>query len=541
MYVPVVTSTVLDERRGRRRLARGAAAWSLIVMGLIALGLALWTLINAGIGYDALFESQASVVNRGMNPALSLDEAYELAPVTSEFYGMLLYQISEAIHQVITGSSVWMSPDDPSTYVWLNLITFLYATASVVALAFAIGRALHSTLAGSFVFAGVTATPLWLGMSTLNYKDVPVAAGLTLMTAGLIGLLGNQGTRGRWLSYGMTSLGAIMALGGRAGALPLITALPLIVLVVTLILDRRHHRFERSIRMAVAATVSPALAILAMWLTNPFARIDLRRWLWDSIVIAQQYEWEGAVRTAGQELISTELPWWYSPVWLVANLPILTTALVLSGLIAYLLSAVRRNWGIGRQGAVMVFPLIAQGVILPCAVLLTSPVLYDGIRHLLFVIPPLVALSVVALVSIAKEASAKSIASLLAVVVVGASLFAVVRWFPYHYAFINPIAGWDKSTRNWELDYWGVSAREAVERLAADGLTPIAILPVSEPARPYGALSTKEVAQLTSPWEKTGIYVFRRWHWEIDQIKCAVTFTVERDGLLLGEGGYCPR
>ena len=513
----------------------------MVVLGLIAIGLGMWTLIHAGIGYDALFESQASVVNRGLSPALSLDDAYELAPVTSEFYGMLLYQVSEGLHQLVTRSSKWMAPEDPNTYVWLSLITFIYATSSVVALAFAVGRALKSTLAGSFVFAGVTATPLWLGMSTLNYKDVPVAAGLTLMSAGLIGVLGEERTKGRWWAYAIATVGAIIALGGRAGALPLILALPMTVLAVIVILDWRRHRFDRTIRVAAIACVSPALAILAMWLTNPFARIDLRRWIWDSIVIAQQYEWEGAVRTAGQDLVSTNLPWWYSPSWLAANLPVLTIGLIVLGLIAYGLSVVRQDWGIGRRGAVTLFPLVAQGVILPCAVLLTGPVLYDGIRHLLFIIPPLLALAAVALASMARQISGKTIAPLVGLIVVGASMFAVVRWFPYHYAFINPVAGWDKSTRDWELDYWGVSSREGVERLAEMGVTPIAILPVSEPARPYGALSTTEVAQLTSPWERTGIYVFRRWHWEIDEVRCKVAFTVKRDGHLLGEGGYCPR
>jgi hypothetical protein len=125
--------------------------------------------------------------------------------------------------------------------------------------------------------------------------------------------------------------------------------------------------------------------------------------------------------------------------------------------------------------------------------------------------------------------------------VTAASLFAVVRWFPYQYAFINPIAGWDKGSRAWELDYWGVTAREGVERLAGEGLSPIAVIPASEPSRPFGGLTGEEVAVLAPPPQRSGIYAFLRWDSRIREEWCTVTFTITRDGQTLGQGGYCPK
>ena len=531
---------VAPVRTTRGSIVPRVATGILLFFGVLSVLIAGWAAVNSGIGYDSMFEAQASIVNRQMDTNLTLDQAYELAPVTSEFYGMLLYQVSEWLHGALSGSSEWMSPDDPTTYVWFNLVTLFISLIAVVALSIALGRVFRSWLVGAFVFAGIMTTPLWLGMSVLDYKDIPVAAGLTLISVGLIWTIHKPAKR-NVLAVFIAGLGATISLGGRAGSLPLIIALPLITLAIIFVIDLRQRDFRRTIRVLVLAVVAPLVGIVVIWLTNPFAQKNLWRWLWDSIVIAQQYAWEGAVRTAGQELLSTDLPWWYAPAWLLANLPILTTVWIIFSLVTYAMAMRQRPWGIGRSGVVALLPLIVQGALLPVLLLLTSPVLYDGIRHLLFMIPALIALGLVGLVALVREAKFPALGPILAVVVVGASVFAVIRWFPYHYAFINPIAGWDKSDRNWELDYWGVSAREATERLAEAGLTPIAIIPASEPARPYGALSQDEVAMLTSPWEKSGVYVFRRWHWELDQRKCEMTFTIERDGQLLGEGGYCPK
>lgn len=531
---------VTSARKAGGTIVLRVATGILLFFGLVSVLFAGWAAVNSGIGYDSMFEAQASIINRQMDVNLSLDNAYELAPVTSEFYGLLLYQISEWLYGALSGSSEWMSPDDPATYVWFNLVTLFFSLLAVVALSAVLGRVFRSWLVGAFVFAGTMSTPLWLGMSVLDYKDIPVAAGLTLISAALVLTL-SKPSNNNVPAVSLASLGATLSLGGRAGSLPLIIALPLMTLAIIFVIDLRRRDFRRTSRVLLLTVVAPLVSVVVIWLTNPFARIDLWRWLWDSIVIAQQYAWEGAVRTAGQELLSTELPWWYAPAWLLANLPILTTTWIIFSLVTYGMSMRQQPWGIGRSGVVTLLPLIVQGLVLPVLLLFTSPVLYDGIRHLLFMVPALVALGLVGLVALVRESKFSALGPILAVVVVGASVFAVSRWFPYHYAFINPVAGWDKSDRNWELDYWGVSAREATERLAEAGLAPIAIIPASEPARPYGALSQDEVAMLTSPWEKSGVYVFRRWHWELDQRKCEMTFTIERDGQLLGEGGYCPK
>ena len=122
---------------------------------------------------------------------------------------------------------------------------------------------------------------------------------------------------------------------------------------------------------------------------------------------------------------------------------------------------------------------------------------------------------------------------LAAVAVAATSLFASIRWAPYAYAFVNPVAGWNTDTRAWELDYWGVSAREGVRRLERLGMTPVHVQPAAGPAIPWGAAP--------GPVEHgsgSGLYVFLRYNRAAD-FGCTVVFTIKRDGHVLGEGARC--
>jgi hypothetical protein len=125
---------------------------------------------------------------------------------------------------------------------------------------------------------------------------------------------------------------------------------------------------------------------------------------------------------------------------------------------------------------------------------------------------------------------------LVAVLVVAASVCASVRWAPYAYAYVNPIAGRNKDGRSWELDYWGVSAREGIARLRALGLSPVRLEPPTGAGLPYGAVAGRPLPARLEP----GLYVFLRWSRAAD-FGCTVVFTIERDGHVLGEGARCPR
>jgi hypothetical protein len=286
---------------------------------------------------------------------------------------------------------------------------------------------------------------------------------------------------------------------------------------------------------AVTAISTLVCALAVTWATDPIARIDMPRWLIDTAKADHPISWVGTIRTAGRDVLSTNLPWWYVPAWLGAQLPLLTLAAIVGGIVVLCVLAFRRP----RAELLPLVPLCMQGVLIPLAIVATGAVLYDGIRHVLFVVPALVALSAIA-VAVLDRGSRDSrrglnvVLSLLAVAAVAASFTAVVRWAPYEYAYLNPIAGHDPNHRSWELDYWGVSAREGIRRLREAGLTNIYVEPSPTVGIPYGANQGRP-----THGPRSGLYVFLRWNDNASTYGCKTIFTIRRDGHVLGEGARC--
>jgi hypothetical protein len=452
------------------------------------------------------------------------------------FYGVLIQQLADGLHFVFSGSTARLQPDDPDTYLYQGIVNLIIAVVAVTALAAALAIALRSPLAGAFAWSLTLATPLWLGMSHVDFKDVPVAAGLSLVTAGLL-LSTSVRSRGRAIAAGilLAGPGGAIVLSTRAGAI-----VPLVALAVGAVAGIWMIGRRGSVRMLPTLLTSGAAlagAVAFTWATNPFARIAMLPWLKDSIDSSRSFPWDHTIRTAGRDLRSVDLPWWYIPAWLGAQLPLLTLAAVIGGASVLVVGLAKRRRGLDLGTSIALVPITLQAVVIPLAIVLSGAVLYDGIRHLLFGLPALLAIPAVALAVLERQQTSPSlrrvVLPLAAVVVVAASLLSSIRWAPYSYAYLNPIAGSSKEG-SWELDYWGVSGKEGVQRLEKLGFDPVYAQPTDRVAIPWGA-----AAGQPHRGPNAGLYVFLRWN-RAANFGCTVIFTIERGGHVLGEGARCP-
>jgi hypothetical protein len=524
------------------RASRLASA-VLIVIGCIASILAITAITRSGIGWDASTDTWASIQVRSLQPGMSLQQAYDSVYYTSEFYGVLVQYLADGLHGLVTGDWAPQQPEVLETYRWQAGVTVAFAVAGAAALGIGVGTALRSWLAGSFAWALVMTVPLYVGMSYIDFKDMPVAAGLTMLGSGLI--LSRTVTptwRAMLVGLPLSAVGASICLGTRAGSWPLLLGVVAGSLALYFVADLRMRQPRRIAAPLLASVGAMGVAILVLLLINPLARIDLLTWLYDSFATSRAYPGEGTILTAGVEVHSTSRPWWYVPAWLLAQLPIFTTVAVLGGLIAVVGAVFGTRWSVGRFTLVGLSPLLIQGFVLPTLIVVSGATLYDGIRHLLFMIPPLAAVAAIGVATLERRrwspaGMARLAPATFAVLVVAASLFANVRWYPYSYAFINPIAGWEKSRLVWELDYWGVTALEGVERLRAIGANPIAAAPVPFTSSMVSSISLDEVHRQGT--YRYGLYFFNRGEGRLPEDHCSISVTIKRDGLTLGEGGIC--
>jgi hypothetical protein len=114
--------------------------------------------------------------------------------------------------------------------------------------------------------------------------------------------------------------------------------------------------------------------------------------------------------------------------------------------------------------------------------------------------------------------------------------FATYRWIPYSYAYINPVAGMGNE-RKWDLDYWGLSSREGIEKLnTLNSSTPKYIMPDNSSSILFGGKSVTELSSIETPFS---LYVFVHWNHKIVEDNCKINFRIKRDNQVLGMGGNC--
>ncbi len=528
------------------------AAWILIAFGLGGLSLSGLAILRGGIGWDAGIDSFAAQNVREIDDGTSLAQAYEQVFSTSEFYGVLIQWASDATYQLFVGSSS-LATDMAVTYQLQAAVSLSLFAASAVAAGVAVFVLFSSRVAGAFTFSAVATLPLLSGMAIINFKDTPVAAGLTLVSTGGALLWGSHGWKRLGVPIALIAVGTFVALGVRISAWVLVGAVLGLNVIAIATWRFVSNRQDVLITPALATVVGMGTGLFGLWLLNPIARIDLPRWAWDAFVVSRSYPWIGEIRTLGQDLPSTDLPWWYIPAWFFAQMPVLFLGFALVGLVVWLKCAVfevthvrSNDFDQSQPRAIALTPFAVQALALPAGLVVLGATLYDGMRHVTFAIPALIVLMAPLVVRIMDVGAASKerlprIAWLMVgilIAVPATNLVASIRWFPYMYAHVNaPTAALD-SDRDWEYDYWGTSVLEGVQRLRELGVDTVVVAPEIDPR------GTAEVAQITRTQdavgdEPYGLYVFRRYDTSIPETGCERVFEIKRAGVILGEGAIC--
>lgn len=203
------------------------------------------------------------------------------------------------------------------------------------------------------------------------------------------------------------------------------------------------------------------------------------------------FPWEGEVRYLGTSINASALPWHYAPVWIAVSTPLLYTVLFLAGCFFSAQSLIKNPWHPDTEGRDLrifllwfFFPL--------AAVIALKSTLYDEWRHLFFIYPAFVMLALFGLRSawqaISRRCSQRPAAAIVAAVIAANLLGVTVFMFrnhPFQNVYFNRLAGrnGEEVRDNFDLDYWGVSYRQALEYIVKnDARNPLRICAANPPA-----------------------------------------------------------
>jgi hypothetical protein len=106
-------------------------------------------------------------------------------------------------------------------------------------------------------------------------------------------------------------------------------------------------------------------------------------------------------------------------------------------------------------------------VVLVGYVLLRRPALYDGIRHFLFILPPIFICAGFTFEFIIDHLARSWLRAGLVILFLSPGILGIVRLHPYEYTYYNSfIGGTSGAFRQYETDYWLTCYKEAVEHLS---------------------------------------------------------------------------
>ncbi|MCA0199564.1 MAG: glycosyltransferase family 39 protein [Proteobacteria bacterium] len=319
----------------------------------------------------------------------------------------------------------------------------------------------------------LASTPLLYGHSFINPKDAPLAWLGVWVAYFTCRVLGQE--RASWRTIAGLGVSLGLALGMRIIAFAFIGQMATVVAAKTLgllLTDSTRAAVKKTLWTARPFVFALPIAIAVMGIVWPWsaqAPLNIVSVFTDS---ANLY-WHPDMLWAGKIINSADLPPRYLAVLLAVQLPeyVLLGAL----LVALQVLARARSWRLSAlaEPRVLQYLYVALTVVVPLAAFAVfRPSTYNGVRHFLFVVPQLVVLAAIGLdqtlgfLERRGRLLAAGFAGLLILGVVR-DVIVMARVHPYQYLAFNSLTGGLKGAHDrFELDYWGVSYKEATGRLA---------------------------------------------------------------------------
>ncbi len=321
----------------------------------------------------------------------------------------------------------------------------------------------------------LTLTPMYYGHMFNNPKDIPFAAGI-IWSIYYMARVFAQGASPRRSS--IIKLGIIygLTLGIRVGGVMLFAfwLVPWGWDACCIVWKKRNlvglgETFRVSMRrliyIVLPVLVLSCAVMLVCW---PWAQQDPIHNPLRALSEFSNFPQDVEVLFDGTIYRSTQLPWFYVPLYFGVQLPEMLLALL--ALTPFALPFFVRNFASERRQTIAVMLLMMLFPILYA--MLRHPALYDAVRHFLFAVPLACIIAALTLREIFIVIhNRRTVSALLAVILIlyaGAQIFIMQRLHPYEYIYANRFAhGVQGAYGRYEMDYWGSSFKEAAETLQA--------------------------------------------------------------------------
>ncbi len=436
-----------------------------------------------------------------------------------------------------------------------HVLSALAGIGGIVA-TWATGRMISGPRAGFIAAIALAICGVWYGGMFNHTKDVPFASAMMGATFFLLRAARDLPfPRRRDILWFGVALGC--ALGLRATGLLMVGYVPAAVLLQTWTGKGSRWRkllttSARSLLQFVPAFVIGYVVMIAAW---PWAQLNFLNPV-RAIFAFAHFHYPIRTILAGRVYLMSEVPRWYEPAYILIKLPLAVLTAAAGATVSAGWSVIRgphsasnraRQRAIAILGFMVVFPLLCQAA--------GHGPSFTGMRHFLFVVPPIATLAGIGIDACLRALQARGPAASVAALAAVATAFALdaatlARLHPYEYLFYNSlVGGLQGASRNYATDYWVNIMPEAVSELeryinSANAVDPANIHATALKPPHYSVAvcgerisfenEAKSDLQWTGDWSHADFFIAPT-HMDCDQVLRGMTVSViERLGVPIG-------
>ncbi|MFG1461807.1 glycosyltransferase family 39 protein [Xanthobacter sp. DSM 24535] len=425
--------------------------------------LAVFTFGDYGLGWDDFTHSQyGDLLYKYFNSRLSQDRVFSF--VNLYYYGGGFDLIAAAIHKWIPAADIF------------SVRRLLGATVGIIgfAIVWRTGRRLGGPVCGLIALCLLVICPLYYGHMFMNAKDAPFAVAVAGLLYSVVRAL-DEYAKPTWRT--VTLFGFTLGLAGGTRVLGLIVvAYAGFAFMLLLAVEWRNLGFKPALErfagfLGLMALGLP-LSYLVLGLVWPWAVVEPLNPLRALAYYSNFWEVPWRELYEGRQVLVPDMPRTYVPTLLSVQMPEIFLGLSIIGAAGAGLGAF---FGKGSSTRRAMLLLIASAAAFPILLtVVTRPVMYNGIRHFVFVTPALALLGGLAGNWIWQYASrlgrtagpARAVVAGLFVIGLAFPAVEFAKLHPYEYTYYNHLVGGVRGADSqFMLDYWGLAFKQAAAEL----------------------------------------------------------------------------
>ncbi|WP_128924659.1 glycosyltransferase family 39 protein [Bradyrhizobium guangxiense] len=452
-----ITTSAIDTPQ-RRSVERTCDDLAMLVLAAVAVVAGL-TFRDYGLGWDDYTHAEyADLLLRMFGSGFKDTAALSFANLY--MYGGGFDMVAALLHKVI-----------PLELFETRRLVGAIVGVIGLAVTWRLGRRIGGPLAGLAALLLLALCPIFYGHMFMNPKDAPFAVAMIILMLGLI-RLAEEYPQPSPRTVLIVGLGAGLSLGCRVlGGLALVYAV--LGFIPLLLEELRTEGLRESVRrfVHVVYVLLPGLAFgyLVMGLIWPWSIMEPGNPFEALTYFSHFFEKPWKEMFDGAIVSVPDMPWSYLPTLFALQLPEVMLVLMGGAVFSTFAMLPRRGVPARRKTILLMLTLAAT---LPLAIAMVKrPALYNGIRHFVFVIPPMAVLGGVAFAWAMERLRANHRTwqpVVLATFCFGLalSLAEMIRLHPYQYTHFNHIAGTVRGADDrFMLDYWGLALKQASDGL----------------------------------------------------------------------------